>query len=79
MNSPREVASVMRKANHRDVIVYLTQFSQVHSSYGAQLDATGKNTTGLTKFKRSLDLCELLVMLLVVYLMFINCSYNNDM
>lgn len=42
----------------RDVIIYLAQFSDVHSSYGAQSDATSRNITGLSKFKKSLSLRE---------------------
>jgi hypothetical protein len=55
---PRHVAKpFLQKQN--DVIVYLAQFSNAHSSYGEQFDAASKNITGLSKFKRSLDLCTL--------------------
>ena len=64
MDSPKEIdrSSLPVKAkNSKDVIIYLAQFSEVHSSYGAQSDAAHNNITGLSKFQRSLDLCTLLI------------------
>ena len=54
MDAPRAAPSRMTK--NPDVIVYLTQFSDVHSSYGAQSDAASQNITGVSKFQKSLDL-----------------------
>lgn len=64
MDSPKAIgrSSPIMKTNSRDVIIYLAQFSEVHSSYGAQSDATHNNVTGLTKFKRSLDLCKIVIL-----------------
>ena len=63
MDSPKAIGrSSPMKTNSRDVIIYLAQFSEVHSSYGAQSDATHNNVTGLSKFKRSLDLCKLVIL-----------------
>lgn len=45
------------KTMSSDVIVYLAQFSNVHSSYGAQSDALSQSITGLSKLQKSLDLC----------------------
>lgn len=68
MDMPSEISRSLVKKKERDVIVYLAQFSNVHSSYGAQSDASSKNITGLSKFKKSLDLCTSLFCLCTYFM-----------
>ena len=53
-----DVSSNFIKANGKqtDVIVYLAQFSEFHSSYGFQKDSSKGSITGVTKLSKSLDL-----------------------
>lgn len=81
MDVPREIVtktmSMSPGGKEKDVIVYLAQFSNVHSSYGAQSDATSKNITGLSKFKRSLDLCKWAVKYLTVFYPLLTMFYMH--
>lgn len=48
--------STNHNQNRTDVIVYLAQFSQFHTSYGLQKDANKASITGLSKLNKSLEL-----------------------
>jgi alpha 1,2-mannosyltransferase len=45
-----------KKKKHTDVVVYLAQFGEYHSSYGFQLNADKESITGLSKLNKSLEL-----------------------
>ena len=47
---------IQTNRNQTDVIVYLAQFSEFHSSYGFQKDSSKESITGLSKLSKSLEL-----------------------
>lgn len=48
--------TISSSQHQTDVIVYLAQFGNFHSSYGLQKDASKRSITGLSKLNKSIEL-----------------------